>query len=88
MHSEPPNVTYEDAISYFEKAEKFSDEVNLENQLYISKCYVALSEYEQAVCWLEKVCDSSQVPADEDEKKVLDEAHNLLNKYSVYKKDS
>lgn len=88
MYSEPPNVSYEDAIDNFEKAEKLSDEVNLENQLYISKCYIALSNYEQAIHWLEKICEPSQIVANEDEKKILDEARNLLNKYSVYKKDS
>lgn len=85
MYSEPPSVSYEDAIDSFEKAEKFSDEVNMQNQLYISRCYLALNKYEQAIHWLEKICDPSQVIEDEDEKKIVDKAHNLLNKYSVYK---
>lgn len=64
------------------------DEVNLENKLYISKSYIALSKYEQAIHWLEKICDPSHVLEDEDEKKIVDEAYSLLNKYSVYKEDS
>ncbi|XP_014485234.1 PREDICTED: regulator of microtubule dynamics protein 2-like [Dinoponera quadriceps] len=88
LYSEPPNVSYKDALDNFEKAETFSDKVNLENQLYISKCYIAISNYEQAIHWLEKICDPLQVAANKEEEKIQDEAHNLLNKYSVYKKDS
>ncbi|XP_029164174.1 regulator of microtubule dynamics protein 1-like [Nylanderia fulva] len=82
LFSEPPSASFEDAIDSFQKAENFSVEVNLENRLFLSKCYIALSKYELACDWLNKICDLSV--ASKDDEKTQSEAHQLLLKYSGY----
>ncbi|TGZ54014.1 Uncharacterized protein DBV15_00293 [Temnothorax longispinosus] len=82
LFSEPPSASYEDAIDSFQKAEDFSVKVNLENWLFLSKCYIALSNYKPACQWLEKICDLS-VTSEEDER-IQNDARQLLAKYSGY----
>lgn len=82
LFSEPPSASYEDAIDSFQKAENFSVEVNLQNRLFLSKCYIALSKYELACDWLEKICDFSVVSKDDE--KIQNDARQLLTKYSRY----
>lgn len=82
LYSEPPSASYEDAIDSFQNAERFSDIVNLENRLFLSKCYIALSKYEQAVHWLEKICDLSI--ENKDDQRIQNDARQLFNKYSGY----
>ncbi|EZA56809.1 Regulator of microtubule dynamics protein [Ooceraea biroi] len=83
LFSEPPSASYEDAIESFQSAEKFSTEANLENQLFLSKCYIALSKYELACDWLEKICDSSVI--NKNDEKIQNDARQLFNKYSGYR---
>ncbi|XP_012224815.1 regulator of microtubule dynamics protein 1-like [Linepithema humile] len=83
LFSEPPSASYEDAIDSFQKVEKYSVDVNLENRLFLSKCYIALSEYEQACNWLEKTCDSPVTSKDDE--KTQNNARELLTKYSKYR---
>ncbi|KAL0112736.1 hypothetical protein PUN28_012185 [Cardiocondyla obscurior] len=82
LFSEPPSASYEDAIDSFQKAEEFSVKVNLENRLFLSKCYIALGNYKLACQLLEKTCDLSVV--NEDDKKIQNDARQLLAKYSRY----
>lgn len=82
LFSEPPSASYEDAIDSFQKAENFSAEINLENRLFLSKCYIALSKYELACNWLEKICDCSIISKDDE--KIQNDARQLLIKYSSY----
>lgn len=82
LFSEPPSASFEDAIDSFQKAENFSAEVNLENRLFLSKCYIALSKYELACDCLKNICDLSVVSKDDE--KTQSEARQLLLKYSGY----
>ncbi|XP_012524454.1 regulator of microtubule dynamics protein 1 [Monomorium pharaonis] len=82
LFSEPPSASYEDAIDCFRKAEDFSVEVNLENKLFLSKCYIALGNYELACQWLEKLCDLSVTR--DDDMRIQNEARQLLVKYLSY----
>lgn len=82
LFSEPPSASYEDAIDSFRKAEDFAVKVNLENRLFLSKCYIALGNYELACQWLEKLCDLSVT--NENEERIQNEARQLLAKYSGY----
>ncbi|XP_050450034.1 regulator of microtubule dynamics protein 1-like [Cataglyphis hispanica] len=82
LFSEPPSASYEDAIDSFQKAENFSIEVNLQNRLFLSKCYIALNKYELACDWLEKICDFSVVSKDDE--KIQNDARQLLTKYLKY----
>ncbi|XP_011642246.1 regulator of microtubule dynamics protein 1-like [Pogonomyrmex barbatus] len=83
LFSEPPSASYEDAIDYFRKAEDFSIKVNLENRLYLSKCYIALSKYDLACQWLEKICELSDI--NKTDEIIQNEAHQLFAKYSRYR---
>ncbi|XP_011871321.1 PREDICTED: regulator of microtubule dynamics protein 1-like [Vollenhovia emeryi] len=82
LFSEPPSASYEDAIDSFQKAEDFSVKINLENRLFLSKCYIALGNYEPACQWLEKICNMSVTS--EDDARVQNDARQLLAKYSGY----
>lgn len=82
LFSEPPSASYEDAIDSFQKAEDFSIEVNLENRLFLSKCYIALGNYEPACQLLEKICDLSVTS--ENNERIQSDARQLLDKYSRY----
>lgn len=80
--SEPPNASYEEAIESFEQAEEFATEPNLENRLFLSKSYIAISKYEKAIYWLNEICEQ-QVVTKKDQN-VQSEANELLQKYSSY----
>lgn len=80
--SEPPNASYEEAIESFEQAEEFAIEPNLENRLFLSKSYIAISKYEKAIYWLNEICEQ-QVVTKKDQN-VQSEANELLQKYSSY----
>jgi tetratricopeptide (TPR) repeat protein len=82
LFSEPPSASYEDAIDSFRKAEDFAVKVNLENRLFLSKCYIALGNYELACQWLEKLCDLSVTSKAEE--RIQKDARQLLAKYSGY----
>ncbi|KAK2585789.1 hypothetical protein KPH14_010394 [Odynerus spinipes] len=78
--SEPPSATYEDAIESFEQAEQFAIKPHLENRLFLSKAYIAISEYEKAVHWLNEICQQPAVT--EEDQNVQSEAKKLLKTYS------
>lgn len=82
LFSEPPSASYEDAIDSFQKTEDFSIVVNLDNRMFLSKCYIALGNYELACQWLEKICNLSVT--NEYDKKIQNDARELLAKYSKY----
>ncbi|XP_011701521.1 PREDICTED: regulator of microtubule dynamics protein 2-like [Wasmannia auropunctata] len=82
LFSEPPSASFEDAIDSFQKAEDFSVKVNLENRLFLSKCHIALGNYEPACQLLEKICNMSVT--NEDDERVQGDARELFAKYSRY----
>ncbi|CAI8015560.1 Regulator of microtubule dynamics protein 1 [Geodia barretti] len=50
----PPQSTYQEALSYFEAAEKADPGFYMVNWLWIGKCHLALGKREEAEPWLEK----------------------------------
>ncbi|XP_066592495.1 regulator of microtubule dynamics protein 1-like [Prorops nasuta] len=80
--SEPPSATFDDAIESFKQAEKFASKPHLENRLFLSKSYIAINQFEEAVFWLKKIRD--EPIRDIVDRKVQLEAMELLDKYSMY----
>ncbi|XP_047352730.1 regulator of microtubule dynamics protein 1-like [Vespa velutina] len=80
--SEPPNASYEEAIESFEQAEEFATEPHLENRLFLSKSYIAISNYEKAIYWLNEICQQTVVT--KQDQNVQSEAKKLLQEYSSY----
>lgn len=77
-----PSATYEDAIPYFEQAEKLTSKPHHENKLFLGKSYIAVKQYKQGVTCLNQL---NEIPAKTDEEKTLQkEARKLLEKYSEY----
>jgi tetratricopeptide (TPR) repeat protein len=50
----PPQSTYQEALSYFEAAEKADPGFYMVNWLWIGKCHLALGKREEAEPWLER----------------------------------
>lgn len=53
MFGEPPNATYEEALSHFVIAEQLVDDWK-ENKLFLAKCKIAMGNYKEGVYWLVK----------------------------------
>ena len=51
----PPSSSYEEAVDYFERAERLNPNFYSMNQLMIAKCYLNLSKKAEAREWLEKL---------------------------------
>ncbi|XP_014204189.1 regulator of microtubule dynamics protein 1-like isoform X2 [Copidosoma floridanum] len=82
LFAEVPKGTYEDAIPFFEAAEKLSPKPHWENKLYLGKSYIAVGKPNEAVRWLNQLKD---LPVrTEEDKDVRAEAQSLLKKYSEY----
>ncbi|XP_050316249.1 regulator of microtubule dynamics protein 1-like [Anthonomus grandis grandis] len=82
LYSEPPYATYEDAFSCFLTAERLAPFEWKENRLMMGKCKIAMSQYKEAVEWLEKADGSRATSLD---KKVDMEIKELLRSYNSYK---
>ena len=51
----PPSSSYEEAIDYFERAERLDPNFYSMNHLMIAKCYLSLNKKAEARQWLEKL---------------------------------
>jgi tetratricopeptide (TPR) repeat protein len=74
----PPSSSYEEAIDYFERAERLDPNFYSMNQLMIAKGYLSLSKKTEARQWLEKL-EKFDAKTEED-KTAVDEAKELLKK--------
>ena len=74
----PPSSSYEEAIDYFERAERLDPNFYSMNQLMIAKGYLNLSKKPEARQWLEKL-EKFDVKTEED-KAAVEEAKELLKK--------
>ncbi|XP_020299524.1 regulator of microtubule dynamics protein 2-like isoform X2 [Pseudomyrmex gracilis] len=80
--SELPSASFEDAIESFQKADTFSNKLNPENHLFLSKCYIATNNYKSACSYLKQICELSVT--NEEEKRIQNDARQLFDKYSKY----
>ncbi|KAL7296348.1 hypothetical protein TKK_0010362 [Trichogramma kaykai] len=83
LFSEVPSATFEDAIPHFETADKLGQKHHFENSLLLSKCYIAMEKYSEAIPWLKKISKCPDSNTDEETKYQI-EANKLLEKYSDY----
>ncbi|XP_015184498.1 PREDICTED: regulator of microtubule dynamics protein 1-like [Polistes dominula] len=80
--AEPPNASYDEAIESFEQAEELATVPHLENRLFLSKAYIAKSNFKKAVHLLDDICQQSVVT--KEEQNVQSEAKKLLETHSKY----
>ncbi|XP_073186752.1 LOW QUALITY PROTEIN: regulator of microtubule dynamics protein 1 [Lepidochelys kempii] len=77
LFATPPTSTYEEALSYFHKAEEADPNFYSKNLLLLGKTYLKLKNKKMALLWLTKTRD---YPAHtEEDKQVQKEAVELLN---------
>ncbi|XP_038248912.1 regulator of microtubule dynamics protein 1 isoform X3 [Dermochelys coriacea] len=77
LFATPPTSTYEEALSYFHKAEEVDPNFYSKNLLLLGKTYLKLKNKKMALLWLTKIRD---YPAHtEEDKQVQKEAVELLN---------
>ncbi|XP_032642230.1 regulator of microtubule dynamics protein 1 isoform X1 [Chelonoidis abingdonii] len=77
LFAAPPSSTYEEALSYFHKAEEVDPNFYSKNLLLLGKTYLKLNNRKMALLWLTKTRD---YPAHtEEDKQVQKEAAELLN---------
>ncbi|KAL1006719.1 hypothetical protein UPYG_G00075870 [Umbra pygmaea] len=78
IFASPPNATYEEALTFFLKAEEVDPNFYSKNLLMLGKTYMAMKDKEKAVVWLSKAQDYP--PHTEEDKQVHKEAIDLLKK--------
>lgn len=84
LFAEVPAATLPEAIADFKAAHRLSPSPWKENSLYLAKCYVANSDYAEAVHWLD---DAASIPVTSCEDELVEiEVQNLLASYSGYRK--
>ncbi|XP_028397707.1 regulator of microtubule dynamics protein 1-like [Dendronephthya gigantea] len=71
----PPSSSYEEALDYFERAERLEPNFYTMNQLMIVKCYLRLNKKTEARSWLEKLLIFN--PKTEEDTKTVEEAKEL-----------
>lgn len=74
----PPSSSFEEAIDYFERAERLDANFYSMNQLMLGKAYLRLNKKEEALRWLEKL--SKFTCKTEEDEKAKAEAEELLKK--------
>lgn len=74
----PPSSSFEEAIDYFERAERLDANFYSMNQLMLGKAYLRLNKKEEALRWLEKL--SKFTSKTEEDEKAKTEAKELLKK--------
>ena len=70
-----PESSYEEALSYFEKAEAMEPDFYSKNWLMLAKCYKALGEKEKMLTYKKKLLDFE--PVDAEDRECQDEAKKL-----------
>ncbi|CAG7734690.1 unnamed protein product [Allacma fusca] len=78
LFSEPPSSTVEEALQHFLSAEN-KGKPFIENRLFISKCYISLSDYPKAAHWLTLASQLSAMTSNDEKAQV--EVLELLPKY-------
>lgn len=82
LFAEVPSATYQDAIPYFEQAEKLTCRPHPENKLFLGKSYIAVKQYKQGINCLSQL---NEIPVKTDQERTFQkEAKKLLEKYSEY----
>ncbi|XP_019383428.1 PREDICTED: regulator of microtubule dynamics protein 1 isoform X1 [Gavialis gangeticus] len=77
LFATPPSSTYEEALHYFQMAEKAEPNFYSKNLLYLGKTYLKLNNKKMALLWLTK---AKEYPAHtEEDTQVQKEAVELLN---------
>ena len=72
----PPSSSYEEALDYFERAERLNPNFYSMNQLWIATCYLSLSKKAEARQWLEKLLN---FPAKtEEDRSAVKQAEDML----------
>lgn len=74
----PPSVSYEEALEFFEKAEKTSPNFYSLNLLMLGKCHLKLGDKEKAIPFLQRAVNYPQVT--DDDHQAHQEATELLKK--------
>ncbi|KAL1439813.1 hypothetical protein MTO96_009660 [Rhipicephalus appendiculatus] len=82
IFSEVPSSTYEEALKHFQQAEKIKPHFYRRNILMIAKTLLELNRKEEAVTYL-KQCVNIPTKATQDDKKVSEEAQQLLKKLGM-----
>ena len=72
----PPSSSYEEALDYFERAERLNPNFYSMNQLWIAKCYLSLSKKAEARQWLEKLQKFSAKT--EEDRRAVSQAEDML----------
>jgi len=54
LFAEPPSASLPEAVDHFMAAERMKPEGWKENRLFIAKCHIGLSNYPEAVSWLQR----------------------------------
>jgi tetratricopeptide (TPR) repeat protein len=72
----PPSSSYEEAIDYFERAERLDPNFYSMNQLMIAKAYLNLSKKTEARQWLEKL-ENFDVRTEEDQRAIYEAREHL-----------
>lgn len=73
----PPTSTYEEALMYYENAEKLDPNFYSHNLLMLGKTYLKLDRKEDAVAYLKK---AAEFPArNDDDQKAKQEAQKILS---------
>ncbi|XP_023581867.1 regulator of microtubule dynamics protein 1 isoform X3 [Trichechus manatus latirostris] len=81
LFATPPNSTYEEALSYFHRAEQVDPNFYSKNLLLLGKTYLKIQNRKLAAFWLLKAKD---YPAHtEEDKQIQTEAAQLLTSFSV-----
>lgn len=78
LFATPPRGTYEEALTYFKKAEDTEPDFYSMNYLMLGKCYLGLNNKEMAREWLTKA--SEVTVKNEDDKNCKQEALKLLKR--------
>jgi len=78
IFASPPNGSFEEAVGYFENAEKLQPGFYSMNLLMLGKCYYQLNNKEKAKEWLSKAVEINV--KNDDDKKCKEEALKLIKK--------
>ena len=75
----PPSSSYEEALDYFERAERLDPNFYSMNQLWIAKCYQNLNKKTEVREWLEKLLEFNAKT--EEDVSAVEQAKEMLKSY-------